>query len=103
MSETIDREILEKIHDLDKVIAKFEAQFTSEVGLMRSEYQAVSDKMEKVSAVIYGNGNHGLNVRLDRLEQAEKSRKNQHKIMWGGVAAALAPYIQKIIAILTAV
>lgn len=102
MPETtqIDREILEKVHNLDKILTRFESHFTSEIGLLRSEYEQIRERIERVHDVVYGKDGDGFNIRLDRLEQSEKSRKNQQKLMWGGVATALAPYIQKLIALL---
>ena len=100
---TDEREIIDKIHSLDKNLTRFQAHFDSEIGLLRVEHTNLQERIAKVSHSLYGDDGQSMPIRMDRLEQAEASRKNQQKVMWGGVAAALAPYLQKLIALLSAV
>jgi hypothetical protein len=55
----------------------------------RDEFAAIHAKLDRLDEAIRGNGRPGIQVRLDRLEAAERSRS---RLMWviTGAAVTLA-------------
>ncbi len=45
----------------------------------KGEFAAISAKLDRLDEAIRGNGRPGIQVRLDRLEAAEKSR---NRLIW---------------------
>ena len=52
----------------------------------RNEFAAIHAKLDRLDEAIRGNGRPGIQIRLDRLEAAEKSRS---RLIWIIVGAAV--------------
>jgi hypothetical protein len=57
--------------------------------ICKNEFASIHTKLDRMDEAIRGNGKPGIQLRLDRLEAAEKSRT---KLIWiiVGAAATLA-------------
>ena len=55
----------------------------------QNQFESIHNKLDRLDEAIRGNGKPGIQLRLDRLEAAEKSRA---KLIWiiVGAAATLA-------------
>ena len=52
----------------------------------RGEFEAIHAKLDRLDEAIRGNGRPGIQVRLDRLEAADRSRAKLIWIIVGGAA-----------------
>ena len=52
----------------------------------RDEFAAIHEKLDRLDVSVRGNGKPGLQVRLDRLEAAERNRS---RLVWLMIGAAV--------------
>jgi hypothetical protein len=55
----------------------------------------LADVVKKIDETINGNGNPGMKVRLDRLEQIEDGRRWNLRTIWGALVAILVGWAFK--------
>lgn len=55
--------------------------------VLAERIKAMDGKLDRVVYAVEGNGQPGLKVRVDRLEQAAKQRKAIHRAVWTLVVA----------------
>ena len=59
----------------------------------KDEFAAISAKLDRLDEAIRGNGRPGIQVRLDRLEAAEKSRA---RLIWIIVGSAVTLAVSQV-------
>jgi len=64
--------------------------------------EAETENRARVSKILFGNGEPGIDKRLDRLEQDERRRKWHFGVLWVAViSATVSPLIGKIWAVIS--
>lgn len=63
----------------------------SEPCVMEEKLKEICQDVKEIHACLYGSPNTpGMRLQLDRLEQAEKRRREHIGYLWGAVSALLA-------------
>ena len=86
-------EIMKRLGDIEIQAAKIEQIVTSSHKAFRESEQRLSELLEKHNHIIHGNGKEGLITRIGLLEQTEKNRAWNIRILWtatiGGIINAV--------------
>lgn len=82
---------------LDVEVRRLLAYVESESGTMARTHKAIFDLLSKHEKRIYGNDKPGLVTQVDRLEQVEKSRRINLRIMWGAILTTAGALVVKIL------
>lgn len=79
---TVDQEIERRLGRIEGDIATLKVLFTEQA-------RGVNEMLACHERTLYGNGDPGLRVTVDRLTQAYRRRDWQGKAIWGAVVAAM--------------
>lgn len=68
-------------------VSKLESHLESEQGNAKRQSENFDKRSTKLEHKVFGNGKEGLEIRIDRLEQAEKRAKNWNKYLLTAICA----------------
>lgn len=75
MVETTHADLLQKLHDLDKQVARLESHLQSELGNLRRSLDDLHEGVDNTHSQLFGSADStGLRGKVDRLETTEKNR-----------------------------
>lgn len=89
----------EFIHKLDKQQSLTQSHIKSERGNIDRKYGEIEKDVNKLSKTVYGdgNGNKGLNIKIDRLEQDKEKQKTHNKYLWSAITTAAVAAIGSVV------
>lgn len=89
-------EISRELRDIKSQADRTSSHLESEIGNINRQFGDLRASISKMSNIVYGNdGNSesGLLIRFDRLEQSQKRRDSQLKMLWSVVGTVFASFL----------
>lgn len=80
---------------LETQVKRLLAHIESESDTMVRMHKGIFELLAKHEKRIYGNEKPGLVTQIDRLEQVEKTRKINLRIIWGAILATAGALLVK--------
>jgi len=78
MARQTNQDIFDRIRSVETTLTKL-------CVTMESVDANQTKLLEKHDKTLYGNGKTGLDTRVDRIEQVEKGRKWNLRVVWGAI------------------
>lgn len=85
--------IHDRLAEVELTLARLTSHLEAELPHTMETLEALQGLVKRHEETLHGNNRPGMNVRLDRLEQTEKNRTLNLRLLWGaiiGVGAKIA-------------